>query len=154
MQVREATHDDEPSVVDELIHPSYRESETIAPGFNALVEDAVAEADCGRWLDHDDRVLFVAERDGELVGHVSGLLTEAPDIYERDQQCHIDGLYVKPDHRRQGIASDLVDRMVAWAGARDCEYLGVTVHVANEAARRLYDDRFDLTFYSYRQPLE
>lgn len=150
MRIREATAEDEPAIVEELLRPSYRESEEIAPEFNELDEAAVVEADCGRWLDHDDRVLFVAEIDGTLVGHVSGLVTDAPAIFARGAQVHIDGLYVKPDRRREGVASALVDRIEAWAGERGCEHLGVTVHADNEAAKELYDGRFDLTFYGYR----
>lgn len=150
MRIREATREDEPAVVDQLLRPAYEASEAVAPEFNELDEAGVAGAGVGRWLDGDDRALFVAERDGALAGHVSGVVTESPPIYARGRQLHVDGLYVRPAFRRRGVASALVDRIEAWGDERGCEYLGVTAHADNEAARRFYDERFELTFYSYR----
>lgn len=154
MRVREATREDEPAVTDQLLRPAYEASEVVAPEFNELDGAAVAEADARRWLDADDRVLFVADLDGELVGHVSGVVTEPPPIYARGSRLHVDGLYVKSAFRRRGVASALVDRIEAWGDERGCEHLGVTVHADNEAARRFYDGRFDLTFYGYRARIE
>jgi ribosomal protein S18 acetylase RimI-like enzyme len=154
MQIREATTDDEPTLTDELLHPGYRSSEEYAPDFNELDDEAVADADGSRWLDQDDRILFVAEDDGELTGHVSGILTDAPPIFDRGRQLHVDGLYVKPAFRREGVADRLLERIEDWAQTRDCEYVGVTVHVENDAAKRLYDDRYERTFYSYRRKLD
>jgi GNAT superfamily N-acetyltransferase len=154
MQIREATHDDEPAITERLLHPAYRDSADHAPAFNELDEDAIADADASRWLDHDERVIFVAEDEGTLAGYVSGMLTGAPAIYARDQQAGVDGLYVHPDCRRQGVASRLFDRIEAWADDHGCEYVGVTVHVNNDAAKEFYDERFELTFYSYREKLE
>ena len=145
---------DEPAVSEQLLRPSYRESASVAPRFNALDEDAVAQADAGRWLDREDRALFVAEGDGELLGHASAIETEPPPIYDRGREAHVDGLYVKPGHRRQGIAAALLDRVEDWAADRGCEHVGVTVHAENEAARALYADRYELTFRSYRARLD
>lgn len=153
MQIREANAGDEPALSERLLRPSYRESAEVAPAYNTLDEAAVADADGSRWLEHDDRALFVATRDGTLVGHVSGITTDAPPIYDRPSQVHIDGLYVVPDARREGIATRLLDRIERWADDRGCGYVGVTVHVANEGARRVYEDRYDRTFHSYRHEL-
>lgn len=154
VDVREATDEDEPAVTERLLRPAYRDAERVAPEFNGLDADAVADADAGRWLDREDRALFVAEADGHLVGYVSGVVSEAPPIYDRGDEVHVDGLYVVPDYRRRGIAGDLLDRVEAWGERRGCAYVGVTVHADDGAAGRLYDERYELTFRSYRSRIE
>lgn len=154
MHVREATSADADALVSELLVPSYRASERVDSEFNRLDEDALETADPSYWLDEDDRVLFVAVEDDDLIGHVSGVIVDEPPIYERDQRVHIDGLYVITEYRRQGVATALIDRIEQWARTRSCDYLGVAVHVDNEAARRLYEREFTPKLRSYRRRIE
>ncbi|AHG05204.1 hypothetical protein HALDL1_06180 [Halobacterium sp. DL1] len=172
MEIREATPEDAPTTNDELLHPGFRETAAVDPEFSELDEDGVADAGIDRWLDDDDRVVFVAERegvsegrsesdarherrpsDGDLVGYIAGVRNDSPPIYTRGPHTHVDGLYVKPEFRREGVASALFERIEAWARERDCEYLGVSAHVDNEAAVEMYDDAFERKYVSYRRPV-
>lgn len=153
MQIRDPPFDDRETIREELLLPSFREAERLDPSFSELDEAALDAAGCGYWLDHDDRALFVAEVDGQPAGFVSVSRAESPPVFERGPRAHIDGLYVRPEHRREGVASRLLDRVEAWAATEGCDHLGVSVHEANEAARRLYERRFSLTFLSYRRPV-
>ena len=153
MQTREATPADAQTVKSELLVPGFRETTAADPGFSELDEDGVADVDVSRWLDDDDRVLFVAESDGDLVGHISGGRHDSPPIYTRGARTHVDGLYVKPDYRREGVASALFDRIEEWATERGCEYIGVSAHVDNDAAVEMYDDTFERKYISYRRRL-
>ena len=47
-------------------------------------------------------------------------------------------LYVTPEHRRQGIASALVQHAIAWSRARGDRQLGLQVFQANQPALNLY----------------
>lgn len=156
MQIREATSEDAQTVKTELLVPGYRETTAVDPEFSELDEDGVADVDVDRWLDDDDRVLFVAEREGdaELVGHVSAGRHDSPPIYARGPYANVDGLYVKPANRRAGVAAALFDRVEAWARDRDCERIAVSAHVDNDAAVAMYDERFERTFVSYRGQLD
>jgi GNAT superfamily N-acetyltransferase len=159
MEIREATPDDAPTVNDELLVPGFRETTAVDPGFLELDEDGVADAGLGRWLDDEDRVVFVAERetedgDAELVGHISAGKHDSPPIYARGPYANVDGLYVKPAHRREGVAAGLFDRVEAWARDRGCERVAVSAHVDNDAAVEMYDERFERTFVSYRGRLD
>jgi GNAT superfamily N-acetyltransferase len=153
MHVREATPDDRERIVDELLIPSFKEDEAIDPSFNELAEDALTGADCDYWLDADNRILFVAVEDEQFIGHISGNEVDEPPIYARDSRVHIDGLYVKQQHRRSGVASRLLERIEAWARERGCEYLGVAAHKDNDGARQLYETEFNLKFLSYRRAI-
>ncbi|MFC3478510.1 GNAT family N-acetyltransferase [Halobacterium litoreum] len=153
MEIREATRADEPAVTTDLLVPGFRDSAAKAPDYNELDEVGVSEAGLDRWLDCDDRVAFVAERDDELVGYIAGVRSESPDIYARGARTHVDGLYVVEEHRREGVASALFDRIADWARAEGCEFLGVSAHVDNDAAVEMYDDAFERTYVSYRRRL-
>lgn len=67
---------------------------------------------------------FVAERHGRPVAfaevrrraYVPG--AAAPDT------AFLEGIWVAPDHRRQGIATALLHRVAAWARQQGCEDLG------------------------------
>jgi len=79
---------------------------------------------------------------------------ESPPIYRRGPRAHIDGLYAKEEYRRQGVASSLIERVEQWAETNGCEMLGAGAHHENEHAKRMYEDRFSLTFLSYRRQIE
>ena len=112
MQIREATSENAQTVKTDLLVPGYRETTAVDPEFSELDEDGVADVGVERWLDDDDRVLFVAEReregDAELVGHISAGRYDSPPIYARGPYANVDGLYVKPAHRREGVAAALL----------------------------------------------
>lgn len=154
MQIREATTDDASTIKEELLLPSFREDERLDPEFNELDEEELGEAGCDYWLEDEDRTMFVAETDGELIAQISAVKAGTPPIYKRGSRAHIDGLYVKKDYRRQGIASSLIERVEEWAKTKDCEALGVTAHKENEEARNLYKGEYDLKFLSYRRKIE
>lgn len=157
MEIREATPDDAQTVKTELLVPGFRETTAVDPEFSELDEDGVADADIDRWLDDEDRVLFVAEAEAdgpELVAHISGQRHDSPPIYTRGSYTNVDGLYVKPGYRRAGIATALFERVEDWARDRGCEYLGVSVHVDNDAAVELYDEAFERKFLSYRRRID
>ena len=152
----------------ELLEPGFRETAAVDPEFSELDEDGVADADVDRWLDDDNRVLFVAEREradgdddssdgdgvGDLAGHISAGRHDSAPIYARGPYANVDGLYVKPAHRREGVAAALFDRVEAWARGRGCEHVAVSAHVDNAAAVAMYDERFERKFVSYRGRLD
>jgi GNAT superfamily N-acetyltransferase len=154
MRIRKATPDDEESITEELLRPFYEMDEELDYSFNKLDQTALETAGCGYWIDAEDKTMIVSEHDDGLSGFISAVEVEEPPIYVRDTRIHIDGLYVKKQFRRQGIATMLIDRVADWATERGCDYLGVSAHVNNDASRGLYSDQFRLKFLSYRRRLE
>ncbi|MFC7204485.1 GNAT family N-acetyltransferase [Haloferax namakaokahaiae] len=154
MQIRRPTDAETTVVTNELLIPGLKDSEAKAPEFNELDDDGVADASCDYWLNDDDKILLVAETDDTLVAHISAGRFDSPPVYTRGPRTHIDGLYVKPAYRRQGVASALIERVEQWAAERNCEHLGITAHVDNDAATSMYDHDFDRTYLSYYRPIE
>lgn len=76
---------------------------------------APEEADHGAWERRmDDSQGWIFEINGRLGGFIT---TDAPG--------HIDLLYVHPDYKRMGVASALLDLLVADAGSRGIATLAV-----------------------------
>jgi GNAT superfamily N-acetyltransferase len=95
----------------------------------------------GRYLDGEHhprqallpRVIWVALDGGSLVGYVAGHLT-------RRHQCdgELQWIYVLPDHRRAGIASELLRRLAGWFVERRALRVCVNVDPTNATALRFY----------------
>lgn len=72
---------------------------------------------------------YVAEDDNELVGYVG--------IWKVVNNVHITTIAVDPDHRRRGVATDLIKRVIEdYAAAR--QNITLEVRPSNEAAMGLY----------------
>jgi GNAT superfamily N-acetyltransferase len=81
------------------------------------------------------RVGYVAELGDDVVGYIAGHLT-------RRFGCdgEIQYLYVTPDHRRLGIARQLVRRLAGWFLEHGASHVCVDVDPDSPAARALYLD--------------
>jgi RimJ/RimL family protein N-acetyltransferase len=81
-----------------------------------------------------DVATFVADDEGGFVGMATGF-----DPEDEPGVVHLFGMWVRPERRREGIARELVERVVAWAGERSgVEHLVLRVTISNDAAVSLY----------------
>lgn len=65
-------------------------------------------------------------------------LGNAVDQQQGDRHSYVLALYVAPAHRRQGIATALLQKAQAWAQARGDRQIGLQVFAGNEGAIALY----------------
>ncbi len=135
--VRPASEDDLPAIARQYAD-LHREQWTASP---QLRPDGDREPD---WLGEvraalDDPAthLVVAETDGQLIGTVRVEFAERP--FFRIAEVH--RLYVRPEWRRRGVASELM--RVAETTARDggAAEVRLTVLAGNEPAMQFYDVR-------------
>ena len=73
---------------------------------------------------------FAREIDGKIVGYACVRI-----MYEEAQLCNV---AVLPDHRRQGIATELLQAVADFAKEKGCERAELEVNVANTPAVELY----------------
>jgi ribosomal protein S18 acetylase RimI-like enzyme len=78
-------------------------------------------------------VALVAQEAGELAGCVYAN-TASPSF------GFVFGLYVRPEHRRRGVARALMQAIAATLHDQGREYVVLSVDTPNDAARALYDD--------------
>lgn len=79
------------------------------------------------------RVIYVALNDDLLAGYIAGHLTRR---YACDGE--LQWIYISSEHRRQGIASELLRRLAAWFAEQQSFRVCVNVEPVNTIARRFY----------------
>lgn len=76
---------------------------------------------------------YFAEVDGEIVGAAGA------QVYESFFGCirgYVDGVYVRPSNRRQGIGSELMRECIKWLRAEQCDFVRLQ---ATALGQPLYD---------------
>ncbi|MGW0420090.1 N-acetyltransferase family protein [Streptomyces sp. NPDC003015] len=84
------------------------------------------------------RFVLVVEHDGEVVGHLTGSLAE-PTAVRPVKSATLNGLYVRPAHRRARVGARLVEEFLAWAGTQGAVQTEVAAYAANGEAIRFYE---------------
>ena len=121
-----------------------------------VAEDVFDERiDLGRlaaYLADPSHLMVLAIANGEVIGQARGVVHRHPD---EPTELYIDNLGVTPTRKREGVATRLLDDLVAWARSLGCEQAWVGTEVDNEAARALYQGRgsdaetFVMYFYEF-----
>ncbi|HEY7603893.1 MAG TPA: GNAT family N-acetyltransferase [Gaiellaceae bacterium] len=94
---------------------------------------------------HPDAAVFVAERDGGIIGRLS----ISRDPHPASRHVADLGLMVAAPARRHGVGTALLEQAVAWARASGVRKLELHVFPHNEPAIRLYE-RFGFVREGYR----
>lgn len=87
------------------------------------------------YLEHPTNLLIVAVIDGEVIGQVAAVLHHHPD---KPTELYIDEVGVTPKHQQQGIATRLMEEIIALGKTLDCEEVWLGTEIDNVAARALY----------------
>lgn len=81
-------------------------------------------------------VVFVAERQGgDLCGFLEAGMRRFADGCDTSPVGYIEGWYVDPDARRQGVGAQLVRAAEAWAIEQGCREMGSDALLENDASR-------------------
>ena len=79
--------------------------------------------------------LVIAVEDGLVVGQIRGSVHLQPD---RAPDLYIDNLGTAPSHQRRGVASQMMEAMLAWGKAQGCTYAWVATETDNDGAKGFY----------------
>jgi GNAT superfamily N-acetyltransferase len=79
------------------------------------------------------RVAILAQQDDEVIGFIAGHLT-------RRYQCdgELQWINVSPDHRGQGVATELLRQLADWFASNNARRICVDVQPRNTVARAFY----------------
>ncbi len=89
-------------------------------------------------LNNPDLILFVAERGGNLIGFVMGVVSRVPDDLLSPPYLMIQYLYVDEAFRGLGVAKALIRSLENWALENGIHILELRVWNTNTPARKLY----------------
>ena len=89
-------------------------------------------------VEDPSRLLLVAERDGEVVGHLMGVVAEASAM-KPVRVASLVSMYVQPAYRRGQIGGRLIGEFRAWAKEMGAHLAEVTAYSSNTEAIRFYE---------------
>jgi len=92
----------------------------------------------GTQMKDNDAVVFVAEREGEVVGYVYAALEPQSWKELREAAGFIHDVAVDERGRRSGVASALIDAAVDWLRGRGAPRVVLWTADRNDAAQRLF----------------
>lgn len=118
---------------------------------------ARSEEDQRRRIEDPRRAVLLAEIDGRVVGHllVGRVADDVAAVVQDPGTASITGAFVRPEHRRSGVAESLLAAAVDWARDDGYERLGVDFESANTLASRFWLRHFEpVTFAMVRRLAE
>lgn len=92
----------------------------------------------GTQLEHDDTVIFVAERGGQLLGYVYASLEPLNWKELRDEAGFIHDIIVDETARRSGLAAALIQHAADWLRERGMPRVILWTADQNNAAQELF----------------
>ena len=84
--------------------------------------------------------LFVAEKDGVMIGFLSGELREGSPAFETRTWAAVEDIYVVPEYRSLGVGRTLFEECQEWAREKRANGVSLQVAVANHRARKFYEE--------------
>lgn len=143
MKVFEADKSDAEEIVDLLWLPMAKEMEELSD-FNRLADSGV-RADAVKYftdrLRKDKHTFLVAEVKGEFAGFISMEKRTARPVFERDSYGHIHELFIRKEHRRKGLASELLENIEDIGRELGFDMIRLSVNVRNRSAIELYEKK-------------
>lgn len=107
-----------------------------------------------------DKTIYIVKKDGEVAGYA--LISWSPrySLYKKLGIPEIQGIFIFPKFRRQGLATALIDQCERIINNKNCDYVGISVALHKDAgpAQRLYaklgymPDGYGVTYD--RQPVD
>jgi GNAT superfamily N-acetyltransferase len=109
-----------------------------APALDDAAWDKVADNISEELRGDRAKYLIAESRNGVPLGVAGAQITALGDAFAARKTIHISVIYVVPEFRRTGIASGLLEALLAWGRAAGGEQCDLNV-LANSPAKALYE---------------
>jgi ribosomal protein S18 acetylase RimI-like enzyme len=80
----------------------------------------------------ENKMLLVAEVDGEIVGFMLGKIEKTPPIYQTEEFGQLLGTFVKEEYRRKQIGEKLTLKLLEWFKSKGIKRVELSVDVRNK----------------------
>jgi GNAT superfamily N-acetyltransferase len=84
--------------------------------------------------------LFVAEKDGGMIGFLSGELREGSPAFKPKTWVAVEDVYVISDHRSTGVGRALFEECQKWARRKGADGVSLQAAAGNARARKFYEE--------------
>lgn len=118
------------------------EQELIAaerPYDSTLKNGQVHYYDLEKMITADHIELLVAELDNEIIGSGYARIEDAKPYLQHPQHAYLGFMYVKPQHRGQGINKMIMDELATWSASVNITELRLDVYHKNKSAIKAYE---------------
>ena len=86
-----------------------------------------------------DQAIFLAAHDGRIAGIARCVDSKGSPLLMPDRYCYVTSVYVRPEHRRQGVLSRLMGEIERWAMQRGLTEMRLHNSTLNAATRSAWD---------------
>ena len=90
-------------------------------------------------LTKPDRILFVAEKDGKIVGSILAKFFIPLRISKYKTKGYMSNLFIDKKHRRKGLALKMMQVGLKWLKDNKVKYISGEIHKDNIASQKLLD---------------
>ncbi|WP_370899491.1 GNAT family N-acetyltransferase [Chryseobacterium gossypii] len=105
-----------------------------------LIDGEIHYYDLLELIKSPDALVVVAEENNEIIGSGYARIKQTEkDYYNFKNFAYLGFMYVKPEHRGQGINKLILDELVAWARSRGISEIRLDVYDQNESAVKAYE---------------
>ncbi len=99
-------------------------------------------------LRKDDAIVYVAEKDGEVIGHILATIQNYPPVFEIKRYGLVNDLAVASAYRRFGIGQHLFAMVNDWFVKKDIRRIEIEVAIANKASTLFWEK---MNFKPYKE---
>jgi len=121
-------------------HYAFDRDRFIPPGDGSEAREGYADF-LGSQLNLEGVVVFVAERQGRIVGYAYAAVEPLSWKELRDECGFVHDLLVTDEARRTGVGEALLDRAIEWLREQGMPRVVLWTSPHNESARRLFERR-------------
>ena len=86
-----------------------------------------------------DQAIFLAARNGGIAGIARCVDSKGSPLLTPDRYCYVTSVYVKPDDRRHGVLSALMEHVEAWARGRGLTEMRLHNSTMNPGTRAAWE---------------
>lgn len=99
-------------------------------------------------LRKDDAIVYVAEKDGEVIGHILATIQNYPPVFKIKRYGLVNDLAVSSGYRRLGIGQHLLALVKDWFVNKGIRRIEIEVATANEVSISFWEK---MNFKPYKQ---
>ena len=85
-------------------------------------------------LQSEEAYIAIAQTNDNLVGFICAIVHERPPIHKHRKMGFIEGLFIEPDSRRNGLGTNLWHMALDWLKLQEVSKIQLTVAVMNTEA--------------------
>ncbi len=85
-------------------------------------------------LNDESKVVFIALKEGTIIGFIDAGITKKAPIYEIQNVGSIGAIFVISEYRRQGIAKALAEEVFKWMKKKGIDYVEHPISAKNNAS--------------------